>query len=144
MPSEVSIAKPLSGTECLDACMSSLRTALGKDDRFSTHMAYSGFRAVIDFKFMPSMTFVPDVERTVEVVDGDMVGAELTADMVNSPTFGMIVEIPVRPPNQVREEAKMPQPVLVTDSKGQAHEEWKTVGKAPKNAAVPKNKMKGL
>jgi hypothetical protein len=136
MPSEVSIAKPLSGTESLDACLNSLRIALSKDDRFSSHMAYTGFRAVIDFKFYPVMTFVPDVERVVEVTEGE-------GEPETEPTVTETVEIPVRPPNQVREEADMPQPVLVTDSKGQGHEEWKRVAKASPKGAVPKNKIRG-
>jgi len=138
MPSEVSIAKPLSGTESLDACLASLRAVLAKDDRFSSHIAYKGFTATIDFKFSPHMSFamIPDVERTIEVSEGEIEGdAEETVEVE--------VELPVRPPNQVLEEAGLPQPVLVTGDQGQPHEEWKTVGKAPKNAPVPKNKVRG-
>ena len=137
MPTEVSIAKPLSGTESLDACLTSLRAALAKDDRFSSHMAYTGFRAVIDFKFYPVMTFVPDIERTVEVVEGE-------GEPEKEPTVVETLEIPVRPPNQVREEADMPQPVIVTDSKGQGHEEWKKVAKSAPKGSVPKNKIRGI
>ena len=53
------------------------------------------------------------------------------------------VEIPVRPPNQVREEADMPQPVLVTDSKGQGHEEWKKIAKSSPKTSIPKNRVMG-
>lgn len=138
MQSEVSIAKPLSGTECLEACLTTLRTALSKDDRFSTHMGYSGFTATIDFKFRPSMSFTPDVERTVDVELGDV------SNLEGRPTVEETVEIPQRPPNQVRQEADMPQPVLVTDGQGQSHEEWKKTSRAvPKNVVPKKNKVKG-
>ena len=103
-----------------------------------SHVAYSGFHAVIDFKFRPSMSFVPDVEREVVVQEGDQ------TELLDEPTVTEKVEIPKRPPNQVREEAEMPQPVLVTDGQGQSHEEWKKPGKTPKQPSVPKhNKVKG-
>ena len=103
-----------------------------------SHVAYTGFTASIDFKFRPSMSFVPDVERTVIVEDGDVSNLEGRATVEEK------VEIPQRPPNQVREEAEMPTPVLVTDGKGQSREEWKKTGKTPKQGAVPKrNKVKG-
>jgi hypothetical protein len=137
MQSEVSIAKPLSGPECLEACLNALKTALSRDDRFMNHVAYTGFHAVIDFKFRPSMSFVPDCEREVIVAEGDQQSLE------SSPTVSKTVIIPMRPPNQVREEADMAQPVLVTDGQGQSREEWKkSTTKIPKNA--PKhNKVKG-
>lgn len=139
MQNEVSIAKPLSGPECLEACLHALKTALSKDDRFMQHVAYAGFTASIDFKFRPSMSFVPDVERTVKVEEGSQ------EELAEEPTVSEKVELANRPPNVVREEAGMPQPVLVTDKDGQGHEEWrppvsKTVPKQP----VPKhNKVKG-
>lgn len=132
MQSEVSIAKPLSGPECVEACFAALRNVLARDDRFATHIAYPGFRAVIRFNFYPHQSYVPDLERTIEVTGGEL-GKEL--DVVD-----VRVKIPVRPPNQVREEADMPQPVLVTDQTGQSHEEWKKTTRM-----VPKqhNKVKG-
>jgi hypothetical protein len=138
MPSEVSIAKELSGPESLEACIHALRTDLAKDDRFMSHVAYRGFHAVIDFKFRPSMSFVPDCEREVVVVVGDQ------TDLEDEPTVDVKIEIPQRPPNQVREEADMPQPVLVTDGQGQSHEEWKKTSKTiPKNPVPKHNKVKG-
>lgn len=102
------------------------------------HVAYTGFKATIDFKFHPAMSFVPDVERTVEVVEGD------TETFDPNPPYEEHIELPQRPPNQVREEADMPQPVLVTDKDGNGHEEWKKPGKTPKLPAIPKhNKVKG-
>ena len=135
MQAEVSIAKQLSGPECLEACLATLRAALVKDDRFMPHMAYHGFRSTIDFKFYPHQSFAPPVERSVELIGGEQ-GKE-------QPAVEVHVEIPLRAPNVVREEADLPTPVLVTDGKGQSHEEWKRVGKAPKNG-TPTNKIKGV
>jgi hypothetical protein len=136
MPAEVSIAKQLSGPECLEACVSALRSTLVKDDRFMPHMAYHGFTADIVFKFTPHNSFAPPVERTLEVKGGEQ-GMEQPSAMFH-------VELPLRPPNQVREEAQLPTPVLVADDKGQAHEEWKKTGSVPKQSPVPKNKIKGV
>ena len=135
MQSEVSIAKQLSGPECVEACLNAVRNALAQDDRFSTHMAYPGFRAVIDFHFFPHQSYIPEVERVVKVTGGEL-GKELEV-------VDVAVELPVRPPNQVREEAGMPQPVLVTDQNGQSHEEWKKVASKPPSQKFPHNKVKG-
>ncbi|MDE2099400.1 MAG: hypothetical protein KGL39_19265 [Patescibacteria group bacterium] len=133
MQSEVSISKPISGTEAIESCIYALRQALARDDRFSTHAAYRGFRASIDFKFSPSMSYVPDVERSVSLTEGDVSG-----DFEEESSLS--VEIPLRPPNQVREEAELPQPVLVTNASGESHEEWRKTSKTiPKNK-VPRNR----
>lgn len=136
---ETSIAKPLSGPECLDSCLDALRKALSKDDRFSSHMAYSGFRAIIQFKFYPQLSFVPAIERGLTVEEGEH------NDIAESPTVDETVELPLRPPNQVREEAKLAQPILVSDGQGRSHEEWvKRDGPVPKQSVVPKkNVVKG-
>lgn len=103
-----------------------------------SHVAYAGFTASIDFKFRPSMSFVPDVERVVEVAEGSQ--EELAAE----PTVTDLIALKQRPPNQVREEADMPQPVLVTGPDGQGHEEWKKTSKTIPKQGVPKhNKVKG-
>jgi hypothetical protein len=139
MQSEVSIAKPLSGPECLESCLHALRMALSRDDRFMNHVAYTGFTATIDFKFRPSMSFVPDVERTVIVEEGDQ------TELEKEPTVEARVELTQRPPNQVREEAGMKQPVLVTDGQGNSREEWKRVAKVPRQGVIPThNKVVGV
>ena len=136
---ETSIAKPLSGTEALEACLIELRKALSKDDRFSTHMAYNGFKASIEFKFYPQLSYIPPIEREVKVAEGDQ------SDIAESPTVDEKVEIPLRPPNKVREESGMAQPILVTDGQGRSHEEWRKVSSRPEQPSVRnlKNIVKG-
>ena len=136
MPSEISIAKQLSGTECLEAICAALRNTLAKDDRFYGHIAYSGFKASVELKFHPYQSFVPDVERTIEVQEGDLTGEQ--GEEVKAS-----VEMPVQAPNKVREEAGLPLPVLVTDEKGNSHEKWKKVGKQPTQLKVPTNRIIG-
>jgi len=136
--SEVSIAKPISGPEALESCLSELRKTLSKDDRFTNHMAYAGFIARIEFKFYPQLSFIPPVEREIEIKEGETESTE------ESPTVSETVEIPLRSPNQVRKDADLPQPILVTDAKGQSHEEWKKVAdKPPAVKVLGKNVVKG-
>ena len=135
MQAEVSIAKQLSGSECLEALVAELRKVLARDDRFMPHMAYHGFRAVIDLKFFPHNSFLPDFERQVQVTGGEQ--------GIEQPAVEVHVDMPLRPPNEVREEADLPTPVLVTDGKGNTHEEWKRIGRKPANG-MPKNKIKGV
>jgi hypothetical protein len=111
---------------------------MAKDDRFMSHVAYTGFTASLDFKFRPSMSFVPDVERTVLVEEGDQ------SELEPTPTVDEKIELAKRPPNQVREEAEMKQPVLVTDGQGNSREEWKRVAKVPRQGVIPThNKVVG-
>jgi hypothetical protein len=141
MSTEVSIAKQIAGNECLDSCMFELRKALASDDRFSQHMSYPGFKAVIDFKFYPHQSYIPDVERTVEV-ENNFTGFD-GVDYVDSPEVSKKIEIPLRAPNTVREAAGLDQPVLVTDAKGHTHEEWKKIGKRPAAMKIPHNRVTG-
>jgi hypothetical protein len=130
---EISIPKQLSGPECLDSIMHELRTKLRMNGRFSSHMAYAGYRAEISLKFYPAASFVPEMEQTVElesVPDGATLSQSATADVS--------LEIPVRPPNQVREDADMPTPVLAQDAEGNMVEKW-----VRRKGQVPKNKVKG-
>lgn len=138
MPSEVSIPKSLSGPETIDAIFAAIREVLRKDDRFGSHMAYPGFRAVLDLKFYPHQSYIPDIERTIEI------GEKPTGtDWIEGDPILFAMDIPIRPPNQVREEAGMPQPVLVTDGKGNQEEKWVKRVKQPAGTKVPKNKVVG-
>jgi hypothetical protein len=127
MATEVSIAKQLSGTECLEACLEELRKVLSLDGRFHSHKAYQGFRAEIHFKFTPASGFVPGIDRELLIENGDL------TDIEDSPTVDEKAVLPMRPPNQVREEAGMPTPVLVTDGQGRSTEKWVKKGDKPKN-----------
>ena len=110
---EISIPKQLSGPEALDSMMFELRQKLRMNGRFASHMAYPGYRAVLKIEFYPAASFIPSAEQEVEVntvPDG--------AVLSQTATVAEVVEIPVRPPNQVREEAEMPTPVLSQNAEG--------------------------
>lgn len=130
---EISLPKQLSGPEALDSMLAELRKKLRMNGRFSSHMAYPGYRAVLKLEFYPAASFVPEVMQDVEV-DTVPVGAILsqTATVVEN------LDIPVRPPNQVREDADMPTPVLTQDANGNPLEAW-----VRRKGGVPKNKVKG-
>src|SRR5271156_5923456 len=116
---DISLVKQLSGPEALDSMLSELRKVLRMNGRFSSHMAYSGYRAEISVKFYPAATFVPPVEQDIEL-------NTVPADAVLSQTATVTetVDIPVRPPNQVREDADMPTPILTQDEHGNPVEKW--------------------
>jgi hypothetical protein len=135
MASEVSIPKSLSGGEMLQALVTAFRSALLQDQRFHSHMAYSGFTATIHLQLTPQMSFVPDINTIIPVFGGEP--GEI-GDKIDE-----TIDIPLRPPNQVREEADLPQPVLVTDNEGRTTEKWVKRGEVPKGAAVPKNRVMG-
>lgn len=130
---EISLPKQLSGPEALDSMLAELRKKLRMNGRFSSHMAYPGYRAEISVKFYPAASFVPAIEQEIyldTVPTGAIVSQTATVDE--------ILEIPVRPPNQVREDADMPTPILAQDEHGNAVERW-----VNRKGKVPKNKVKG-
>lgn len=130
---EISIPKQLSGPEALDSILYELRKKLRMNGRFQSHMAYPGYRAEITFKFYPAASFVPPVEQTIEL---DTV--EQGAVVSQTATVEETVEVPIRPPNQVREDSDMPTPILAQDENGNPVEKW-----VHRKGKVPKNKVKG-
>jgi hypothetical protein len=96
-------------------------------------MAYPGYRAEITVKFYPAASFIPPIEQEVSI---DTVPKD--AIVSQTATVQETVEIPVRPPNQVREESDMPTPVLSQDQNGNPVEKW-----VKHKGRVPKNKVKG-
>jgi hypothetical protein len=138
---EVSLVKQLSGAEALDSMLFELRKKLKMNGRFSPHMAYPGYRAILKLEFYPAASFVPHVEQVIEVefVPVDVNNEEAREVVVSRTALvDETVEIPVRPPNQVREDSDMPTPVLVMDEKGNPVEKW-----VHRKGKIPKNKVKG-
>src|ERR1700692_3298169 len=136
MSSEVSLAKPLSGSECLEAILYRLRETFSKDERFFSHMAYTGFTAKIGFEFYPQNSFIPPVQREIEIPIGEVGDLSETSLVDESITFDLA------PPNKVREDADLPTPVLLTHNDGTFEEKWiKRRGRRPKNP-LPTNKGK--
>ena len=130
---DISLVKQLSGSEVLDSMLSELRKNLRMNGRFASHMAYNGYRAEISVKFYPAVSFVPPVEQDI-VLDTVQEGATLS----QTATVDAKVEIPVRSPNQTREDADMPTPVLSQDEHGNPVEKW-----VRRKGQVPKNKVRG-
>lgn len=131
--SEISLAKQLSGPEALESILEAVRRQLRMNGRFASHMAYSGYRAEIGVKFYPAASFIPPIEQEI-VLESVPEGSILS----QTSTVNEVVSVPVRPPNQVREEADMPTPVLSQDEHGQPVEKW-----VKRKGGVPKNKAKG-
>ena len=71
MPSEVSIAKSLCGSEAREALVHAFTQLLARDDRFGPHMSYDGFAAKVRLEFFPSKPFIPPVTVEIPVQEGD-------------------------------------------------------------------------
>lgn len=130
---EISIPKQLSGPEALESLLYEIRRRLAMNNRFASHMAYPGYRAEIEIRFYPAASFIPPVEQTLEI---DTV--QPNAIVSQTATVEESVEIPVRPPNKVRESANMPTPVLTMDAQGNMVERM-----VRRTAQVPKNHIHG-
>lgn len=135
---EISLAKGLSGREALDSMMYETRQKLAMHGRFGANMNYPGYRAELTVKFYPAASFIPPLECAVTVEKLTGAVGEVVSQ---TPTVVETVEIPVRPPNAVREAADMPTPVLTQDAQGNTVEKWvkRGPGRPPKNRVLGGN-----
>lgn len=120
MSKERSIPKRLSGAEALDSLMHRVYERLRIHGHFHTHKAYQGYRAKVTVEFTPAMSFSPPLQDDFEIDFGmDLLpeGTEV------GPKMTEVIEIPVAPPNQVREECDMDMPVQVEEN-GVPVEKW--------------------
>ena len=124
MSKEKSIPKRLSGSEALESIMEAIYKRLSAHGHFHSHKAYQGYSATVKIDFRPARSFSPPLtdDFTVEDLEPEADLGEPVAD---------IIEIPVRPPNQVREEAGLDMPVQ-TEEHGQLVERF-----------IPQAKYKG-
>jgi hypothetical protein len=138
MPKEKSIAKRLSGDEALDSLLNRVHRQLSKQfadpdpllrqiytrlcahGHFHSHKAYHGYSATVEIsfhsadadvkvEFKPAMSFAPPLTDEFHVENAGM------GVLVGGPVE-IKVEIPVRPPNAVREDCGMDMPVQVEEN----------------------------
>lgn len=120
MPKERSIPKRLSGSEALDSLMAEIYKRLCNHGHFHSHKAYQGYVAKVTIDFRPAMSFSPPLSDDFEVkssVDFDLGAQEMGA------AASVVIDLPLRPPNQVREENGMDLPVHVEEG-GILVEKW--------------------
>jgi len=120
MPKERSIPKRLSGSEALDSIMHKVYERLRIHGHFHSHKAYQGYKAKVTVEFTPAMSFSPPLTDEFEIDFGlDLLpeGTEV------GPAMKETIEIPLAPPNQVREECGMDLPVQVEEN-GVPVEKW--------------------
>jgi len=138
MPKEKSIAKRLSGGEALDSLLHRVHSQLSRHfndpdtllrqiyvrlcahGHFHSHKAYHGYSATVNLtfhgadvdvklEFRPAMSFAPPLTDEFRVADAGM------GVMAGAPVE-IKIEIPVRPPNAVREDCGMDMPVMVEEN----------------------------
>ncbi len=117
MPKERSIPKRLSGGEALDSLMAEIYKRLCNHGHFHSHKAYQGYLAKVTVEFKPAMSFAPPLTDEFEI---DQLDPGVAPD---GDPLTVVVDIPMRPPNQVREEAGMDLPVEVEEN-GMKVEKW--------------------
>jgi hypothetical protein len=108
MSKEKSIPKRLSGTEALDSIMDGIYKRLCAHGHFHSHKAYQGYSATVKIDFRPARSFSPPLTDDFTIDDLEP-GADLSEGITET------IEIPVRPPNQVREESGLDMPVQVEE-----------------------------
>jgi hypothetical protein len=120
MSKEKSIPKRLSGSEALESLMDAIWKRLAGHGHFHSHKAYQGYSATVKIDFRPARSFSPPLTDDF-VVD---FGLDLLPEGTEvGPAITEVIEIPLRPPNQVREEAGLDMPVQ-TEEQGQIVERF--------------------
>lgn len=132
---EISLAKGLTGKEALDSMLHQVRQKLSMHGRFGVNMNYPGYRAVVRVEFYPAAAFVPPLEHELSVESLTGKPGEIVSQVA---VVDETIEIPIMPPNRVREAAGMPTPVLTHDNAGNLVE--KMVYRKPQ---PPKNVVRG-
>lgn len=134
---DVSIPKQLTGPEVLESILFELRQKLRMNGRFSSHMAYPGYQAEVSLKFYPAASFVPGFEQVVELKTENPPPPGGYVLFSEAATVEELIKIPIRPPNQVREDSGMPTPILTQDEHGNMVEKW-----VNRKVNGPKNKKR--
>jgi hypothetical protein len=120
MSKERSIPKRLSGSEALDSIMHKVYERLRIHGHFHSHKAYQGYKARVTVEFAPAMSFSPPLTDDFEI----NFGLDLLPEGVEvGPGMKEVIDIPIAPPNQVREECGMDLPVQVEEN-GVPTERW--------------------
>ena len=130
MSKEKSIPKRLSGSEALESIMEAIYKRLSAHGHFHSHKAYQGYSATVKIDFRPARSFSPPLTDDFIVEDYSP-----EADLGDPVTD--IIEIPVRPPNQVREEAGLAMPVQ-TEEHGQLVERFIPAARYKGRSKAPK------
>lgn len=116
MANERTLAKPLSGTEIIEAIVSLVRTALQRDCFLAPHMAYPSFsvQGKLDIQFQGTRI----VGTVAHVKDA---AGEQSPHVPVSNASVEFSENP-KPPNEVRRETEQPVPVQVKTPSGRIEE----------------------
>lgn len=125
---EISLNKGLTGTEVLESIIHEIRHRLSRHGRLGYNSTYPGYRAEITVRIYPAQSAIPPLEDQITV---DQMTPELVAAAL--PVIEETVEIPVKPPNRVREDADLGIPVAFTDKDGNIQEKTVKVKTATKN-----------
>jgi hypothetical protein len=143
MSKEKSIPKRLSGNEALESIMEAIYKRLSAHGHFHSHKAYQGYSATVKIDFRPARSFSPPL--TDDFAVGDLTRLDDLSELVFDASEPVTIDIPVRPPNQVREEAGLDMPVQV-EERGQLVERFippakykgrlKPNGKKPSTASM--------
>jgi hypothetical protein len=130
---EKTLAKPLSGSEIVEAILFRIRERLGKDCFLAPHIAYGSFsfQAEIRVQFQNTGTAIKETFVRANDQGGDVTEAEMRS-------FDVTVTDEPKAPNEVRVETGQGVPTIVTKPQGGIEE--KRVKYDPKN--LPKQGAK--
>lgn len=117
MAVEKTLAKPLAGSEIIEAIVSKIRSQLSRDCFLAPHIAYGSFafQADIRIQFQNTQTAIKETRVPVNGTGGDVNESEMKAADVH-------VEAEPQPPNQVRVETGQGVPALVAKPTGGVQE----------------------
>jgi hypothetical protein len=103
--------------------MAEIYKRLSRHGHFDSHKAYQGYWARVTIDFRSVMRFTPPLTDDFNVKSSIDFDPESFPESERGEAASFEVELPVRPPNRVREDAGMDLPVQVEEN-GMVVERW--------------------
>lgn len=115
---EMTIAKPLTGPEIIEAICFKMRESLSKNCLLAGHQAYAGFSfdAKVELHFNNPASYVKEAMGFAKGSDGDTTPTE--GDLSDT----VVMHEPEASPNEVRRETEQPVPAIATSPSGKKEE----------------------
>lgn len=124
--SEVTLNKPLSGREVIDAILYDIREALLRDGRLAAHLAFPAYAFTATLTIRTPGNVSEGFTRPLQGSGGNLDKQVEAVVQGTAETLEVIAEREVQPPNDVRYETEQPIPLLVTEDNGRVREEYKS------------------
>lgn len=127
---ERTLAKPLSGTEVIEAIVTSIRRQLSKDCYLAPHMAYGSYSFQADLQIQFQASRITGTQTHVTGGEGEL-------DPEKTESANISISDEPKPPNEVRVDSGQPVPTLTKTPAGRVEERAVKYERRPPKQKTP-------